>query len=285
MVNVEQAKRLASDIFSGTASLAHQRDPERIGRYRITRRIAIGGMGTVYAAEEERPHRAVAIKVLKPAIDPETAIRRFWLEAEVLGHLRHPGIAHIYEASIHEDGATALPYIVMEFVPGALPISVYCDTHNIDTRGRLELFAEACEAVQHAHQKGVIHRDLKPANVLVDAVGRPKVIDFGIARATNPEISSGTLTQGHQLLGSMPYMSPEQCVSGPCGVDTRSDVYSMGVVLYELLCGRLPRDLTGCSALEGARRIREDAPVSPSTVRQELRGDLEAILLVALARD
>jgi non-specific serine/threonine protein kinase/serine/threonine-protein kinase len=263
----------------------HHRPPEKIGNYRILRLIATGGMGTVYEAEQQHPHRTVALKVMKHGIASRPALRRFEFEAEILGRLRHPGIAHIYEAGTHDDGSGSVPFFAMEYVTNARNIIAYANARDLSVRERLALFATVCDAVHHGHQKGIIHRDLKPGNILVDDAGRPKVIDFGIARATDADIALTTIqTSVGELLGTLQYMSPEQCEADPQELDTRSDVYSLGVILYEMLCGRLPYDVSGKSVPGATRIIQEHQPLSPSSFGRALRGNVEAITLKALEK-
>src|SRR5688572_21520336 len=213
-----------------------------IGEYRLIEEIGEGGMGVIYKAEQRGAiRRVVALKVIKLGLDTKAVIARFEAERQALALMNHANIARVFGA-----GSTPLgrPYFVMEFVPGE-PITTYCDRHKLTIRQRLELFAKVCEAVQHAHTKGIIHRDLKSTNVLVTEVdGRavPKVIDFGVAKATSQRLTEQTLfTETGLLIGTPAYASPEQAEGG-ADVDTRSDVYSLGVMLYELLTGALPFD-------------------------------------------
>ncbi len=234
-----------------------------IGAYRIESVLAAGGMGTVYLAEQQSPRRQVALKLLRAGIASSSALRRFEYEAEILAHLRHPNVAEIYEAGTH----LGLPFFVMEFIPDAQPITDYAEQHDLSPRDRLKLFAQICDAVHHGHQRGIIHRDLKPANILVDVAGRVKVIDFGVARATDADIALTTLrTETGQLVGTLQYMSPEQCDADPHELDVRSDVYSLGMVLYELLCRRLPYDVREATLATAARVICEHPPPRPSSV-------------------
>ena len=260
--------------------------PERIGRYRVKRVIAAGGMGVVYEAVQERPHRTVALKVMRPGVASQSSQRRFEYESQILARLRHPNIAQVYEAGTHDDGGGAVAYFAMEYVPNAKTLIEYATDKKLDTRRRLSLFAKVCDAVHHGHLKGIVHRDLKPGNILVDADGEPKIIDFGVARSTDSDLAVTTLqTDVGQLIGTLQYMSPEQCDADPHDLDSRSDVYALGVVLYELLCDRLPYDLAHAAVHEAVRVIRDESPIRPSTVNRTLRGDLETITLMALEKE
>ncbi|MFH0982190.1 MAG: serine/threonine-protein kinase [Planctomycetota bacterium] len=268
-----------------------------VGSFHIKQVIASGGMGTVYEAVQEHPHRTVALKVMHRNIASRSALRRFQFEAQILGRLRHPNIAQVYQAGMHtpspsqgegwgEGQAEPVPYFAMEYIPAAKPITRYAKEKGLNTADRLELFAKACDAVHHGHQKGIIHRDLKPANILVDSAGEPKVIDFGVARATDSDLSLTTQqTCIGQLVGTVQYMSPEQCDADPQDLDTRSDVYSLGVVLYELLTGELPYQASGTTIYAATRAIKEQMPRRPSSINRRLRGDVETITLKALEKD
>jgi non-specific serine/threonine protein kinase/serine/threonine-protein kinase len=260
--------------------------PERIGPYRVRQVIASGGMGTVFLAAQEHPRRAVALKVMRSGIASRSAQRRFEYEAQILARLRHPNIAQIYEAGTHDDGTGGVPYFAMEYIPRARPITEYARSKNLTLRERLDLFVTVCDAVHHGHQKGIIHRDLKPANILVDSHGDPKIIDFGVARATDADLAITTLqTDVGQLIGTVQYMSPEQCEADPHDLDIRSDVYALGVVLYELLTNQLPYDVSRTAIIEAARVIREDRPARLSSISRALRGDIETITLKAMEKD
>ncbi len=257
----------------------------RIGRYTLNKLLGQGGMGRVYEAQQEQPRRTVAIKIIGSLSSTE-AKRRFRYESEVLARLRHPGIAQIFEASSHQDDLTGdqVPFFVMEHIQGAAPITQYAEAAKCSAKDRVRLILEAADAVQHAHRRGVIHRDIKPGNLLVDQGGHVKVIDFGIARVEDPSVTA-FVTQTGQLVGTLSYMSPEQCSGDPRDVDVRSDVYSMGVVLYELLDGRLPYDVSTPSTLDAARIIREEPPRRFDRASLHHGGDLEAVVFKALAKN
>ncbi|MEM6992222.1 MAG: protein kinase [Myxococcota bacterium] len=248
-----------------------------IGPYEVISEIGRGGMGVVYEARQERPARTVALKVLRVGLGGPAAIDRFLHEIEILGRLRHPGIAQIYAADVHE----GVPYYAMELILGATPITKYVHTHDLPMADRLLLLAAACDAVQHGHDRGVIHRDIKPSNIVVDRDGAPKLIDFGVARASDPGGDEAYTATGH-IVGTVRYMSPEQrTVDGD--VDVRSDVYALGVVLYEVLVGRYPFDVRGATPLALVKELEHAAVVPPSSVGAQFRGDPETILLRALA--
>ncbi len=284
----------------------------RIGRYKLLERLGEGGHGTVFAAEQEEPvRRRVALKVIKPGMDTREVIARFEAERQALALMDHPNIARVLDAGATSHGR---PYFVMELVRGT-PITRHCDDHQLDAAGRLRLFTQVCSAVQHAHQKGIIHRDLKPSNILVtlhDGVPVPKIIDFGIAKAMHGRLTERTLYTGlAQFVGTPAYMSPEQLEMSGLDVDTRSDIYSLGVVLYELLAGRPPfepKELVEVGIDEMRRTVREKPPLRPSTrvstlneadgaavarqrgtnlaqLRSWLRGDIDWIVLRCLEKD
>jgi tetratricopeptide (TPR) repeat protein len=240
----------ASDLPALTAGA-------EVGGFRVLRHLASGGMGEVYEAEQQEPRRRVALKLLRAGPRSADALRRFRYEVEVLGRLRHPAIATVFGAGVHRIGAAEVPYFAMEFVEGARPISGYARDEGLDLEARLGLFAEICAGVQYGHQLGVVHRDLKPANLLVGADGRPRIIDYGIARSLAAEAGEATLTA--QVVGTVGYMSPEQ-IDDPLRVDTRTDVYALGVVLYELLAGRAPFELGDLPLSKALRLVVEQAP-------------------------
>ncbi len=260
--------------------------PERIGNYLIRRRIASGGMGTVYEALQEQPRRSVAIKVMRAGRYSDSALRRFAYEAQLLARLRHPGVAQIYEAGRYEEGGFEIPFFAMEYIPNAKSITEYARERQLHTREILELFIQVCEAVHHGHQRGIVHRDLKPGNILVDSSGRPKIIDFGVARATDSDMAAAAeQTQAGQLIGSLQYMSPEQFEADPGDVDIRSDIYALGVVLYELLGKQLPYDVRGSKIHEIATLVRELEPPPLGSLERSLGGDLDTIVSCALRKD
>ena len=248
-----------------------------IGSHRLLERIGEGGMGEVWLAEQRQPmRRRVAIKLIKAGMDTREVVARFETERQALALMDHPAIAKVFDAGSTPEGR---PYFVMEYVAG-MPITAYCDKHKLTTRQRLGLFIQVCEGVQHAHQKAIIHRDLKPSNILVSEVNgkpMPRIIDFGVAKATSQQLTTGTIyTRVGALVGTLGYMSPEQADSAGQDIDTRTDVYSLGAVLYELLMGALPLDFQKLAYDEVLRQLRElDAP-RPST-RLFTLGDDSAI--------
>jgi eukaryotic-like serine/threonine-protein kinase len=249
---------------------------DRIGRYKLRENLGEGGCGVVYVAEQEEPvRRRVALKVIKLGMDTKAVVARFEAERQALAMMDHPNIAKVLDAGTT---ATGRPYFVMELVRG-IRITDYCDQNNLSTRERLDLFIKVCHAIQHAHQKGIIHRDIKPSNILVtlhDGVPVPKVIDFGIAKATEGRLTEATVyTQLHQFIGTPAYISPEQAEMSGLDIDTRSDIYSLGVLLYELLAGSTPFDAKElmASGIDAMRKtIREREPVRPSTRLATLQG-------------
>lgn len=257
--------------------------PALVGRYRIVRLVGEGGMGTVYEAEQDQPRRRVAIKAIRAGLANPALLRRFEHEAQALARLQHPGIAQIYETGTADSGFGPQPYFAMEFIDGA-PLLRYAGERRLGVRQRLELMALVCDAVQHAHQRGIIHRDLKPGNILVDEAGQPKIVDFGVARATDADAQATRDSTFGQLLGTLTYMSPEQVLGDPQELDTRSDVYALGVILYELLAGRLPYETSGQLPVV-VQRIREEDPAPLSSINRTCRGDIETIVGKALEKD
>lgn len=259
--------------------------PERIGNYQIVRRIGTGGMATVYEAIQSDPERRVALKIPRHGWHDPATMQRFRYETRALARVQHPRIAQIYEAGYWEaPGGMATPFFAMEYIADARTIVDFADAEALDLRQRLQLFASVCEAVHHAHRLGIIHRDLKPANILVSSEGHLKIIDFGVARSNDADQSDWSGTQHGRVLGTLNYMSPEQC-SAEQAVDARTDVYSLGVVLYELLCGKRPHDLTGIPLVEAMRIVQQVDPPTPASLDNRLRGDLNAIVLMAMAKN
>ena len=253
------------------AATAEEKPLERIGRYKLLQQIGEGGCGVVFMAEQEEPvRRRVAVKIIKPGMDTKSVIARFEAERQALALMDHPSIAKVFDGGATESGR---PYFVMELVRG-VKITEYCDEHSLTTEERLKLFVQVCAAIQHAHQKGIIHRDIKPSNILVtttsEGAALPVVIDFGIAKPTmNQRLTDKTLfTAFEMFIGTPAYISPEQAALTSADVDTRTDIYSLGVLLYELLTGSTPFNTTellkeGIDAIRSV--IREQEPVRPST--------------------
>jgi len=280
-----------------------------IGRYHLLQKIGEGGMGEVWLAEQKEPvRRRVALKLIKAGMDTREVVTRFESERQALALMDHPAIAKVLDAGSTPQGA---PYFVMEYVAG-VPITNYCDNHRLNTRERLELFMRVCEGVQHAHQKAIIHRDLKPSNILVievDGHPAPKIIDFGVAKALTQKLTADTMfTRVGALVGTPEYMSPEQALSSGEDIDTRTDVYSLGIIFYELLAGVHPIDLRKVAFEEFLRRLREDDPpklstkfraqdpatstelahkrhTEPPALVKQMRGELDSIALKALEKD
>src|SRR6267378_1761736 len=293
---------------------AGEKPGDRIGHYKLLQQIGEGGCGVVYMAEQEAPvRRRVALKIIKPGMDTKNVIARFEAERQALALMDHQSICHVFDVGTTESGR---PYFAMELVKG-VKVTDYCDRDSLSIDARLELFIQVCEAVQHAHQKGIIHRDIKPSNILVTTGGdgkpAPKVIDFGIAKAiTGQQLTDKTIFTAYEMLiGTPAYMSPEQAALTITDVDTRTDIYSLGVLLYELLTGMTPfetRELLKAGFDEVRRVIRDQEPVRPSTrlttmtaadlmrvskhhgaegtnLIHEMRGDLDWIVMKALEKD
>lgn len=279
----------------------------KIGKYQLVRIIGSGGMGIVYEALQDQPHRPVAIKVLHAGVISRAALRRFEQEAEILGRLQHPGIARIYEAGVFETDAGPQPFFAMELLEG-LPLNQYAGKPQLGTRARVSLLVDICLAVEHAHDRGIIHRDLKPANILIveetlgarcktvdsredaaplaAAASHPKILDFGIARTTDSDRRLTTLrTDMGQLLGTLTYMSPEQMAGDPSKITFQSDVYALGVIGYELLSGRLPHDLRNVPLQRALRIVCDDEPTPLSSIHRMFRGDLDTIIAKAIEKD
>ncbi len=229
-------------IISQTQPAQHI--PDAVGNYLVVGVLGSGGMATVYEAIQEQPRRRVALKVMHQSMTQTDAYLRFLFETETLARLHHPGIAQIYEAgATHLGQPEVSPFFAMELIPDAVTITQYAERHVLSLRDRVRMLTTVCDAVHHGHQQGVIHRDLKPGNVLVDSNGHAKVIDFGVARTTDAgSVSLTAVSDSKQLIGTLNYMSPEQC-DAEAQIDTRSDVYSLGVMLYQLCCGCLPHNI------------------------------------------
>jgi serine/threonine protein kinase/tetratricopeptide (TPR) repeat protein len=278
------AIEVAASSLAASAGLAAPPHPVLIGRYRIIRLLGEGSMGTVYEAEQDDPRRGVALKVIKLGRATPDRLRRFLQESQALARLQHPGIAHIYESNTADTGFGPQPYFAMELIRG-LPLQEYTESHRLSSREKLLLMVKLCDAVRHAHQRGLIHRDLKPGNILVDETGQPKILDFGVARLTEDDADPTVQTSIGQIVGTLEYMSPEQVLGDPLEVDTRSDVYSLGVILYELLSGRLPYDVSHRQLPEAVQTIREAEPESLSSISRNYRGDIETLVRKALEKD
>jgi len=256
-----------------------------VGGVRIERPVGHGGMGRVYAGTQSSTGGTVAVKVLMPHVVTGEMLKRCELEARLLARLRHHGIAQIYDAGTVEALGVTLPYFVMEYVADARPITDYADAHGLSTIQRVELFRMVCEAVAHGHDRGVIHRDLKPANILVDRNGTPKVIDFGVAKCIDTDNPMTTLTTEGGIAGTLKYMSPEQSTGDPAAITARSDVHALGVILYELLVGRMPFDFHDALPIGVAQIIMTQEPKPLSSVNRAFRGDLDAITAKCLEKD
>ncbi len=273
---------------------------ELVGRYRVVRILGRGGMGVVYEAHDERLSRAVALKVFS-AVHAGAFLSRFAAEPRLLARLQHPGIAQVFEVGVHSLGGSpglAVPYFAMELVENARHITEYALHHRLTTRARIGLLIDACEAVAHGHSRGVIHRDLKPANILVGEgspvaknaiggpdAGRPKVIDFGVARAADEQLGLTRRTGIGQIVGTLRYMSPEAVAEGGSSADVRSDVYALGLVLYEVLSGSLPYTIDDSSVVRASRTIQEARRARLSAIDPALKGDIESIALKAVDAD
>lgn len=277
---------------AGTSAAAKAlRAGDRVGRYSISRVIGIGGMGIVYEAHrddgaEDIPKK-VALKVIRPGLLTATNLKRFAREAQLLSRLAHPAIARVYEAGTYQHGRTEAPFLAMELVEGR-PLHEHARRESLAISARLELFIRVCEGVQHAHERAVIHRDIKPANILVHGKGgsaQPKILDFGVARLTGDEGRMTTLrTTLGQLIGTLAYMSPEHVSAEGGEPKAASDVYSLGVVLFELLTGRQPYELDGQSVMECVRTILNKEPARAGSVDSRLKGDIDSIIRKAMSK-
>jgi WD40 repeat protein/predicted Ser/Thr protein kinase len=270
---------------AGVALLEQSKEallPPLRGEYRILRTIGEGGMGVVFEAEQAFPRRRVALKALRPGFATPSMLRRFRNEAEFLARLQHPGIAQVYEAGVADADHPDQAHCVMELVDGD-PLGVFVQKHGLGMEEKWRLLAQVCDAMQHAHSRGVIHRDLKPANILVTKDGTPKVVDFGIARAAEQSGFEMHATRAGQVIGTPAYMSPEQLSSGE--VSTRSDIYALGVIAYEMLTGRLPIDTTEVPLATLANRVASAEPEPASRLNRALRGDGETIIAKAMAKE
>ncbi len=257
--------------------------PDLVGDFEIISVLGEGGMGIVYEAIQRTPRRRVALKVIKNSMITPSALRRFEIEAQILAKLQHPGIATIYDSGIEHTSTGPRPFVAMELVDGK-PITTYADANQLDARARVELIRDVCRAVAHAHERAVIHRDLKPANIFVTENGTIKVLDFGVAFDTESQHNT-LLTQLGQLVGTLPYMAPEQVAADGLRADIRTDVYAIGLIGYEMLTGVRPHTDTSGGAYALIRAIREDEPSLAGSINRALRGDIETILAKAMEKD
>lgn len=280
--SLDEANTIGAKI---TDELAGDLIAPKIDGYTITRVLGEGGMGTVYEARQHNPERRVSIKVIRFGSRGAQMGKRFEREVQVLARLQHPGIAQIYATGSSTIAGRTFPYIALEYVEGRSLLE-YADQAVLDTRRKLELAVKLCDAIEHAHTKGIVHRDIKPANILVTPAGQPKVLDFGIARLTDSDVQAVTLqTEAGQILGTASYMSPEQATGNPDAIDHRSDVYSLGVVIYELLTGRRPHEIDHLPIPDAVLAIREQEPTRIGAVDSHYRGDIDTILAKSLDRE
>src|SRR5262245_39996035 len=282
----EEAIRAARAGLEGLAAVSvSEWLPERVGPYRILRKIGQGGMGVVYEAEQDSPRRRVALKMIPPTGASDERQRRFQLEGEVLGRLHHPGIAQIHECGTFDLGHGPQPFFAMEFVEG-VDLFSHAQRASLGIGEKLELVARVADAVQHAHERGVVHRDLKPDNVLVDETGTPKVLDFGVARASDTStVLSTMMTRTGELVGTLAYMAPEQLSGEHAAIPPRADVYALGVILYHLLAGRLPHEIAGLPLTAAVRVLAHAEPPSLSRIDPRTRGDVATIVGKAMEKD
>lgn len=292
MLRADASTQVIDDSRAGIellADLSREQDaqpplPTLRGYYRIIRQIGEGGSGAVFEAEQASPRRRVAIKAIRSGLASRRAVTRLRAEADILARLQHPGIAQIFEAGLGEEDQPDQAFIVMELIDGE-PIHRHAQSRKLDRRGRIALFLQVCDAVEHAHQRGVIHRDLKPANILVDSDGKAKVLDFGIARLLSGTESRAEATEHGLVIGTLGYMSPEQAAGKSGEIDVRTDVYALGCILYELLSGSPPLAVAGVSIHEALRMIETESPRPLGAVDRSLRGDLAVIVSRALEKD
>lgn len=257
-----------------------------IGQFTIERLIGKGSHGRVYAARQSQPTRIVALKIMGNTLSSAKARRRFEYESEILARLRHPGVSHVYGAGVEMIGGLPLPWFAMELIEGAQNIVTYVSTANLPIRDRVRFAVNLCEVIQFGHQHGVLHRDLKPSNILVGADHRLKVIDFGVASSISSNLDPiAESTQSGELIGTLSYMSPEQCDLDPNAVDARSDVYALGAILYEMLTSTPAVDVRSKSLVDALNVVAQGTTILPSTLNHQLRGDLDAIIMKALERD
>lgn len=274
---------LHADTAANTRAGGDAALPEQLGEFRVLGLLGRGGMGAVYLAEQQNPQREVALKVLRGAHDDPDALRRFQLEGEALALLDHPNIAHVFATGVDTRLGGAIPFLAMELVRGR-NLLADADARALDANARVRQMLDVCHGVQHAHQRGVIHRDLKPANILVDGEGRPKIMDFGIARIVAEGGDTATrLTEAGQVVGTIPYMSPEQLRGESRKIDVRTDVFALGVILYELLSGKRPRNLDATSLFSAIKSAERNPMVPLAKIEPKFGGDLDTIVMKALA--
>ena len=257
----------------------------KIGEFEIIRIIGTGGMGNVYEAKQIHPHRSVALKIVKSAAATPATLHRFEMESELLARLQHPGIAQVYDSGHQTQDDVLLPYFAMEYVPGSRSITDYSEEEHLSREGRLAIFLRVCEAVQYGHGRGVIHRDLKPSNILITSAGRPKVIDFGVALMAGSDEVEKTVQVEGKFVGTLQWSSPEQCGEDPHDVDVRTDVYSLGVLMYQLMTGELPYVLKGIPLYRAPLVIRETKPTPPQSIDSSIPVEIDQILMKALAKE